>query len=167
MHLLAKNTCFKYRFGQMLISNLPCLVGLASVYCEVWDSSVLEMFMNMVAMKSTRGREKLQKENSLEIGFWCAAAVPIKLLLNEKMVRVIKHLCFMFLSFWVQCGYQLLLRWGVGAADCVYLLELKCGNNLLPNVTLPSGELHILIRPGGSEGFYWLPDDFLARKGNR
>ena len=69
----------------------------------------------------------------------------------------------MFLSFWVQCGYQLLLKWGVGAADLfeyhVYLLELKCGNNLLPNVTFPSGELHILIRPGGSEVFYCLPDD--------
>lgn len=147
----------------MLISNLPCLVGLASVYCEVWDSSVLEMFMNMVAMKSMLGGEKLQKENSLEIGFWCAAVVPIKLLLNENMVRVIKHLCFMFLSFWVQCGYQSLPKWGVGAADffeyCVYLLEFKCGNNLLRNVTFPSGELHILIRPGGSEVFYWLPDD--------
>lgn len=160
--ILAKNTCFKYRFDQMLISNLTTF-GRTS-FSVLWS---LRFFCSRDVYEHDRmsmlGRKKLQKENSLEIGFWCAAVVPIKLLLNEKMVRVIKHLCLMFLSFRVQCGYQLLLKWGVGAADLfeyhVYLLELKCGNNLLPNVTFPSGELHVLIRPGGSEVFYCLPDD--------
>ena len=50
----------------------------------------------------------------------------------------------------------------MAAADLLehrfYLLVLKSGN-LSPNVTFLSGESHLLIRLGGSELYYCLPDD--------